>query len=141
MTSQRIEQQRGQVIAFVVIFTSALLLMAGLVVDGGRGLSAQLRATDEAQAAARAGAEQINLDAYRADGSLVLDSGNATSAAQAYLAATGDNGTVSVQGNNVLVTVHISVTTDLLGIVGLHTLSESGSGKAQAQQGITQAGT
>lgn len=132
--------QQGQVMAFVVVFVSALLLMAGLVVDGGRGLSAQLQATDEAQAAARAGAQQIDVAAYRADGTIVLDSAGATSAAQAYLAATGDSGSVSVQGNNVLVTVHTSVTTDILGIVGLHTMSESGSGEAQAQQGITQVG-
>lgn len=133
--------ERGQVIAFFVVFVSALLLMAGLVVDGGRGLSAHLRATDEAQAAARAGAEQIDIDTYRATGALVLDSRSAVAAAQAYLSATGDTGSVSVQGNTVQVTVQITVTTDILGIAGFHSMSESGTGNAAAQQGITQAGT
>ena len=43
------------VTAFVVIFTLALFLMAGLVLDGGLALAARVRAIDDAQAAAGPG--------------------------------------------------------------------------------------
>jgi len=44
------------------------MLVAGLVIDGGLGLAAEVRATDEAQSAARAGAQAIDLAAYRQAG-------------------------------------------------------------------------
>ena len=61
------------VTAFVVIFTFALLLLAGLVIDGGLTLAARVQAIDEAQAAARAGAQAIDLPLFRSTGQIVLD--------------------------------------------------------------------
>jgi len=43
----------------------ALILVAGLVLDGGLTLAARERALDKAQQAARAGAQAINLATYR----------------------------------------------------------------------------
>ena len=45
--------------AFVVTLAAALILLAGLVLDGGLVLAAKRRAINEAEAAARAGAQQI----------------------------------------------------------------------------------
>jgi len=39
--------ERGQVTAFVVVITMALILCAGLVIDGGLTLAAKVQATDE----------------------------------------------------------------------------------------------
>ena len=64
-TRERCRGEDGTVTAFVVIFTLALILLAGLVVDGGLTLAARVQAIDEAQAAARAGAQAIDLAAYR----------------------------------------------------------------------------
>src|SRR4029077_13727983 len=62
----------GQVTVFVVGIMAALLVLAGLVVDGGDVLAARQVAMENAQAAARAGAQAISLSAYRSIGQLVL---------------------------------------------------------------------
>ena len=90
----RLRDEEGMVTAFVVIFTFALLLLAGLVIDGGLTLAARVQAIDEAQAAARAGAQAINLPLFRSTGQVVLDPSQARQAAESYLAATGHTGTV-----------------------------------------------
>ncbi len=130
----------GQITAFVVVMVAALILCAGLVIDGGLTLAAKVRATDEAQAASRAGAEQINVATYRESGDIVLDPTQATSAAQRYLATTGDRGTVTVIGNTVTVTVEAIQPTQILNLVGIQSLSVSATASASAIRGITEAG-
>jgi hypothetical protein len=130
----------GQITAFVVVMVAALILCAGLVIDGGLTLAAKVRATDEAQAASRAGAEQINVATYRESGDVVLDPTQATSAAQRYLARTGDRGTVSVIGNTVTVTVEATQRTQILSLAGIRSLSVSATASASAVRGITGAG-
>ena len=71
------DDESGMVTAFVVIFTLALLAMAGLVLDGGLALAAKVQAIDDAQAAARAGAQAIDIPLYRATGQVTLDPGEA----------------------------------------------------------------
>ena len=120
--------------------TAGFMAIAGLVDDGGRALSARVRAMDEAQAAARAGAQQINLVLLRENGSVELDQPAATKAAYQYLAAVGDGGTVDVSGNSVLVTVRLSVPTQILGAFGVSTLTVSAEGDATAEQGVIKTG-
>jgi Flp pilus assembly protein TadG len=139
--TRRLREESGQVTAFVVVFAAALLLMAGLVIDGGLALAAKVRAIDEAQAAARAGAQALDLRAYRLSSSVVLDPARAATAARAYLAATGESGQVRVAGDRVFVTVHIAQPTQILGLVGLHELTVTGSGAATAVRGVTGPGT
>src|SRR5438874_2587717 len=81
--------QNGRVTAFVVIIVTAVFLFAGLVLDGGLTLTAKIRAIGEAEEAARAGAQEIDLAAYRADGTLHLMPDQARAAARDYLAAAG----------------------------------------------------
>ena len=132
----RLRGEDGTVTAFVVIFTLALILLAGLVVDGGLTLAARVQAIDEAQAAARAGAQAINLAAYRADGPLTLDPDQARQAALDYLATTGHDGTVDVHDNQVDVTVHITQPMQILGIAGIGSLSVTGHGSARPEHGV-----
>jgi hypothetical protein len=122
------------VTAFVVIFTAALLLMAGLVLDGGLALAAKIEAIDDAQAAARAGAQAINIPDYRATGQITLDPTQATADAQRYLVAAGHTGTVTVNGIQVSVTVTISQPTQILDLAGIDHLTETGTGTATAEQ-------
>src|SRR6266704_6922367 len=98
----------GQITVFVVVMTVALILVAGLVLDGGLTLAARERALNEAQQAARAGAQAINLATYRQNGTLVLDPAQAVADARRYLGATGYQGSVQVAGN--VVTVEVTVT-------------------------------
>ena len=131
--------ERGQVTAFVVLLTSALLLLAGLVIDGGLVLAAKRRAASEAEAAARSGAQAINVRAYRVTGRLVLDQARARAAARAYLRAAGHPGTVRVGADRVTVTVRATQRLQVLGLAGLGPLTVTGTGTARAATGVEQA--
>lgn len=133
---RRLRDDGGQVTAFIVIFTAAVVMFAGLVLDGGLALSAKVRAIDEAQEAARAGAQALDLAAYRRDGAVRLVPGQARALAKRYLAATGDTGTVAVTGDTVTVTVTAHQRTQLLTVVGLRTLTVTGTGSAHPVRGI-----
>ena len=133
------DQERGQVTAFVVVFVAALILMAGLVLDGGLVLAAKRRAINEAEAAARAGAQQVATGAYRSSGRFALDPARARAAALAYLAATGDPGTVSVAGDRVAVTVQVTQPMQILGVAGIGSQTVTGHGSARAERGVQRA--
>ena len=129
------DAESGMVTAFVVIFTLALVLVAGLVLDGGLALAAKVQAIDDAQAAARAGAQAIDIPTYRASGQITLDPALATADAEHYLAVAGHTGTVSVNGEQVTVTVTITQATQILDLAGIDHLTETGTGTATAEQG------
>lgn len=129
--------ESGQVTAFVVIIAATLWLFAGLVIDGGLTLAAQARAVDEAQAAARAGADALNLGGYRAGGSLTVSPAAAITAAQSYLAHTGDVGTVTVTGDQVTVSVHATQRMQVFSLIGLSAKTVSGTASAVPAEGVT----
>ena len=129
------EDEAGMVTAFVVVFTLALVVMAGLVLDGGLALSAKVQAIDDAQAAARAGAQAIDIPLYRSTGQITLDAQQATQDAEGFLARSGHTGTVTVDGEQVTVTVTIHQPTQILSLVGIGQLTETGTGTATAEQG------
>lgn len=128
------DPESGMVTAFVVIFTVALLVMAGLVLDGGLALSAKVQAIDDAQAVARAGAQAIDIPLYRSTGQITLDPGQADADAESYLAQSGRTGTVTVNGEQVTVTITISQPTQLLSLAGIGHIDVSGTGTATAEQ-------
>ena len=124
----------AMVTAFVVVFTLALVVMAGLVLDGGLALAAKVQAIDTAQAAARAGAQAIDIPLYRSTGQITLDPAQAATDAEQYLAQSGHTGTVAVDGDQVTVTVTIRQPTQILSLVGIANLTETASGSATAEQ-------
>jgi len=126
-----LSDDQGRVTAFVVVITAACLMFAGLVLDGGLALGAKIRAISQAQEAARAGAQELDLAAYRNNGALRLLPAQAQDAAQRYLAAVGASGTATVNGNTVSVTVTAHQRTQLLGLIGIRDLTVSGDGSAQ----------
>jgi hypothetical protein len=126
----------GRATAFVVVLTVGILALAGLTLDGGLALSAKVKANGQAEAAARAGAQAIDLSAYRSTGTLQLVPVQAVADAQSYLAAVGASGTVTVSGDTVTVTVTASQNTQLLGMVGISSLTVHGSGSAHPQRGV-----
>jgi Flp pilus assembly protein TadG len=141
MTSTHIPRdgEPGQVTAFVVVMVAALLLCVGLVADGGLLLAAKRRASNEAEQAARAGAQAVATDTYRATGVLRLDPARAQAAASAYMAATGHQGTVRVAGDRVAVTVQITQPMQLLGLAGIGSMTVTGRGVARAARGVEEA--
>lgn len=128
--------QNGQVTPFVTILAVAIVMFAGLVVDGGLTLAAKVRAIGEAQEAARAGAQALDLAVYRDSGTVRLVPGQARALAQTYLASTGDTGTVDVAGDTVTVTVTAHQHTQLLGLLGVDALTVTGTGSAHPAHGV-----
>lgn len=122
--------------AFVVVLTIGILALAGLTLDGGLALAAKVQANDQAQSAARAGAQAIDLTAYRATGALQLVPAQAVADAQNYLARIGASGTVTVSGDTVAVAVTAVEHTQLLGMVGISSLTVHGQGSAHPQRGV-----
>ncbi|WP_104482846.1 hypothetical protein V5P93_002338 [Actinokineospora auranticolor] len=121
--------------AFVVVLVTGILVLAGLTLDGGLALAAKVRASGQAEAAARAGAQAIDLTAYRATGTLRLVPAQAVANAQAHLAAEGATGTVTITDDTVTVTVTAVHPTQLLGLVGITSFSVHGQGSAHPQRG------
>ncbi|WP_284747700.1 pilus assembly protein TadG-related protein [Amycolatopsis sp. RTGN1] len=128
--------EEGRVSAFVVVLALGLVLLAGLGLDGGLALSAKVRATGQAESAARAGAQAIDLAAYRARGELRLVPADADELAHRYLAGIGAVGTVTATVDAVTVTVTTSQRTQLLSLIGIRAIGAHGSGAAHPQRGI-----
>ncbi|MFF0518832.1 TadE/TadG family type IV pilus assembly protein [Actinomadura nitritigenes] len=111
---------RGTIAMYTVLFTPIVLMLAGLLVDGGLAIHARQRAADMAEQAARAGANQIDTEALRTTGEPVLDPGRARAAACDLL---GDFGTqvaasrCDADQQQVTVSVEITVKPQILGIV------------------------
>ncbi|GAA4466311.1 pilus assembly protein TadG-related protein [Phytohabitans houttuyneae] len=122
---------------FAVLITIALLAVAGLVLDAGLALSEKVRALDIAQAAARAGAQELDLYKYRTSNVAELDPDRAASAARAWLTSAGVEGEATATVTTVTVTVRRTSDTQLLQIVGVRQLAVSASATATAVQGVT----
>lgn len=135
----RLRDERGQVTAFVTIFTLALIFVVGLVLDGGFVLAAKRQAMNEAEQAARAGAQAVDIDALRGTGAQVLQPEAAADAARAYLARVGRTGDVTVDGATVTVSVSIDRPLLILGIGGLADVTVTGTGSASAVRGVVDA--
>lgn len=127
---------QGRISAFVVTVLMAILALAGLTLDGGLALADKVRANDQAEAAARAGAQALDLAAYRVTGTVRLLPTQAAAAARAYLARAGQTGTVTVTGDTVTVTVTATHRTQLLTLVGIPALTVHGTGSAHPVRGV-----
>ena len=128
----RWRRDEGQVSAFAVVMVAATLALAGLVLDAGYAVAAKARMVGIAQAAARAGAQQLDLTEYRRSGDVRLNPALATQAAQGWLAQSGVRGTVTATDQTVHVEISYDVDTQLLGLVGVSTLTVHATGDAQA---------
>ncbi|RFS81467.1 putative Flp pilus-assembly TadE/G-like protein [Actinomadura pelletieri DSM 43383] len=128
----------GTISLLVIVFFLALLAAAGLVVDGGTKLRAAREASAVAEEAARAGAGRIDRDrAYAEGGRFVIDRTAAVSAARAYLASSGNTGSVSItNGRKIRVTVTISEPAILLSAIGISDLQVTKTATADLLQGV-----
>ena len=103
----RTRGEGGSVSAFVAVVAVGLVMVAGMAYDGGQIVAAQATARDLAGSAARAGAQEVDLDRLRSTGDATLDPDRATAAAQAFLAQAGFTGTMRVSGPSITVTVSV----------------------------------
>ena len=100
------DPDRGSITAYLLIMTVALVVLAGLVLDGGAALTAHGTAADTAQQAARAGADALDEQSLRASApaGLTTNPAAAREAAAAVLAAADVTGDITVTGSTVTVT-------------------------------------
>lgn len=102
-----LHDERGSITAFVAVVATALVLVAGMAYDGGQVIRAHNAARNDAERAARAGAQQIDLDHLRATNEPRLDPAAAETAAVDYLERAGVRGTAVVSDSSVTVTVTV----------------------------------
>ena len=100
-----IHDERGSITAFVAVVATALVLVAGMAYDGGQVIRAHNAARNNAERAARAGAQQIDLDLLRATNEPRLDPAAAEAAAVDYLERAGVSGTATASDSSITVTV------------------------------------
>ncbi|MEV8637951.1 pilus assembly protein TadG-related protein [Streptosporangium sp. NPDC051023] len=99
---------------FTVIFSVVVFMLAGLLVDGGAAINARLRAADIAEQAARAAADQIDVEHLRETGQAqLLDEGTVCGKAREIVSAHATSdvqlGECTVGGGQAEVTVRVSV--------------------------------
>ncbi len=133
----RTSDDGGIVTSFVLLLLVAMMAVLGVVVDGGRALSAHEQAVTEADQAARAGAGALSVSALHG-GSVRIDDEAAVRAAQEFMAASGHPGQATSAGG--VVTVHVSfrVSTDLLGLVHVDSIEVHASASAVDVRGVVQ---
>ncbi|MBE1584588.1 pilus assembly protein TadG-related protein [Nonomuraea angiospora] len=130
--------ERGSVTLFTAVVAFALLLCAGLMVDGGAKIQAYREAYAAAEEAARAGAGQMNTGHAYTSGQFKIDPAQAANAARAYLSSAGHAGTVSTTGNQVRITVTVTKPTVLISLIGIGTVSATATASARMFHGIEQ---
>ncbi|MFG1703441.1 TadE/TadG family type IV pilus assembly protein [Nonomuraea sp. M3C6] len=127
--------ERGSMSVFTVLFSVVVFLLAGLLVDGGSAINARLRAADVAEQAARAGADQIDVDHLRATGETrLLGEEQVCARADEIVAAQGgddvNSGACAVGQGQVTVTVSVRWEAFFLSAIGFPGSEMSGEASA-----------
>ena len=139
----RSDPDRGSVTVFFAISALGLLVLLGLVADGGAKLRATQQATAIAAEAARAGGQALDTAAATAGSSDHVDRTQAVQAAQHYLTAAGATGTVEVSTDRTRLTVTVTRTapTAFLSLIGIDQLTVTAHAQAVLVGAITGGGT
>ena len=133
---------RGSLTLMLAVMMVSLLALAGLVIDGGRKLNESEGAYAIAQEAARAGAGIVDRSAAYRSGTFQVDPGEAVAAARAYLTAAGYRGSVSIAGaEEIRVTVTVTEPTVVLSLIGIDSMTSTGTAVASLVSGVTGPGS
>ena len=107
---------KGSVTAFIVGLVMTFIACAGLAVDGGRLVTAKVRASDRAENAARLGAQAVT--GIRL-GVPIVEERRAVRIASDFLRSVGASGSVDANRFEVCVTIREQVDMTLLDLVGV----------------------
>ncbi|MEJ5914820.1 pilus assembly protein TadG-related protein [Pseudokineococcus sp. 1T1Z-3] len=138
------EERGAAASTFLVLAAPLLLLLGGLVHDGGQAINARASAADDAEQAARAGADAVDVLALRATGEVRLDPQVAAAAASAWCGQRGygpADCTVAAGEDAVVVTTRARVPTAVLSLVGVGDFSVEATAQAAPAVGITTEGS
>lgn len=133
------EDERGQALVLVAIFLMGLIAVAGLVVDGGLVLAQRRDLQNAADAAAAAGAMQLDEGHYRATAGAeaALDEEAAYEAAAQHLAAEGDAVySIGVGDARVEVAVSRSANVAFLRLLGIESVTITAEASAKPRHGV-----
>ena len=132
--------ESGQAIVWVAMCLPLLVSVVGLSLDSGTVFAARRELQNVADAAARAGATQVDVERYRQSGgtSVVLEPNRARSAAAAVLASQDVHirGTVAADSRRVVVEVHRDVPTAFLRLAGISTVDIAATAPAEVRFGV-----
>jgi len=138
---RRLQGDEGQVLVMVALMMVSVVSVIGLVSDGGLVFAQRRDLQNVADAAASAGAMQIDEAAYRSTGDVVLHEQSARDAAVLYLDAEGDlDYLVSVLSDRVEVYVSRQATTGFLRVIGINGIEVSAAASAEPRYGVESAG-
>jgi len=129
MIARAVDERGQSVSVFITVVFAALVMTAGLVIDGGQKIAAASRAETAAAGAARAatnaGVTQSLAGASAGDASL--------RAARVFLAGQpGVSGSATVSDGVVTVTTRASERTLFLSLIGVDSVSATGSARSNA---------
>lgn len=127
----------GMVSAFLLAAMIGLFTVVGLGLDPGEAYATKIKAIGQAEEAARAGAQQLDLTTYRNTGVVQLDPVAAEQAAQRFLTAEGQIGTATATTTRVTVTITTGYRTQFWHLAGIDTITVHATGTATPQRGIT----
>lgn len=85
----RRRDEQGSATVFVIGFAIVLFMCAGLVIDGGLAINKRMRIADDAEQAARIGADSIDVEEFRRSEVLVIDRGLADNRINGYMGDLG----------------------------------------------------
>lgn len=122
--------EQGSITPMFVMIVPTLVLIVGLVVDGAGKIQANDQAQMIASGASRSAANALSGQVVL-DGGLVIDTQRARQAALDYIAAAGMTGTVTVNGDQIQVTVQTEYTTKFVSAIGITTLPAEATATAQ----------
>ena len=131
--------ERGYAMVWTAAMLPFLLIVVGLTVDGGVMFDGQRDLQNIADAAARAGAMQIDQNVYRQTNgaSVVLDQNAARdTAAQSVAGEGGVQGTITADSQRVTVKVERDVPTSFMQIAGVKTVHLTAIAPAEVRYGI-----
>jgi len=119
---RRRRSQQGSATVFVIGFAIVLFLCAGLVIDGGLAINKRMRIADDAEQAARIGADSIDVNEFRRSETLRIDQQLARSRISGYMADLGYGGgnwTADIGPDEVSVSVQDTSKTFILNLVNV----------------------
>jgi Flp pilus assembly protein TadG len=132
--------QRGQMLVWTAVMLPLFLSVVGLSIDGGIVFAARRELQNAADAAARAGAMQIDEALYResSGATVALDRGRARAVAAEYLSGRGNSLTASitVEPERLVVQVSREVPTGFVRLVGIRSVAIAASASGEVRHGI-----
>lgn len=136
------DPESGSVTVFAAISLLGILLLIGLVADGGAKLRATQRADASAAEAARAAGQSLDLASAVGGDATRVDPNSALRAAQDYLDAAGLTGTAAISddGTRLEVSVTQRTSTVFLGLIGIDEMTVTGNAQAALVRGVSTGG-